>query len=164
MLGRQAQREGMVQQGTQNDATKTTACTEHQHSGADACGMNHLGKLCTPLTACKVWHVTQILAVRRQELQHRLCPWCHTANQWQRDRLELSNPCPSTAQSIGQTFSILQLLNFYLRCHKKCQSQMRKSLKHMLKLTSLTCTYLNILLRSLSVNLKQEQTTNYSQR
>lgn len=57
-------------------------------------------------------HVTQILAVRRHELQHRLFPWCHMANQWQGDQLELSNPRPSTAQSIDQTFSILQLLNF----------------------------------------------------
>lgn len=120
---------------------------EHQRSSVDASGMNHLGKLCTALTACKVWHVTQILAVRRQELQHGSFPWCHTANQRQRDWLELSNPCPSTAQSIGQTFSILQLLNFYLYCHKKCQSQVRKSLKHMLKLTSLMCTYLNVLLK-----------------
>lgn len=36
---------------------------------------------------------------------------------------------------------------------------MGKSLKHILKLTSLMCKYLNILLSPLSANLKQEQTT-----
>jgi len=73
---------------------------------------------------CKVWHTTQISALKRQELQHGSPPWNNIASQWQTDRWELSNP----GNPIVLTFSILQLLNSYLYHHTRCQPRRTKPL------------------------------------
>lgn len=48
---------------------KTNTCTGTPTLSCRCKGMDHFGKFCTPLTY-KVWHVTQIWAVRTQELSH----------------------------------------------------------------------------------------------
>lgn len=60
---------------------------EQEHQSYRQCKGDELPwEVLRTFNECKVWHVTQISAVRRQELQHGSFPWCRIANQWQRDR------------------------------------------------------------------------------